>query len=96
MDLCGNVWEWTRSLWGRTGTDLDFPFPYVASDGRENALAPFGAARVVRGGSWCDDHHVARASYRIGDRPDNRDTNLGFRLVISSLISPKPLAAGSA
>ena len=95
-DLCGNVWEWTRSLWGRTGTDLDFPYPYVASDGRENALASFGAARVVRGGSWFFGHHLARASHRPRYLPNLRDSNLGFRLVISSPISPEPLAAGAA
>ena len=96
MDLCGNVWEWTRSLWGRTGIDLDFPYPYVASDGREKASSQSGAARVVRGGSWGFVHLLARASYRAWYHPFSRDSDLGFRLVISSPISPEPLAAGAA
>ena len=78
------------------GTDLDFPYPYVATDGREDATAPFGAARVVRGGSWNLDHHVARASYRSWYPPNDRDAFSGFRLVVSSPISPVPPAAGAA
>ena len=91
-----NVWEWTRSLWGRTGTELDFSYPYVATDGREDALAPFGASRVVRGGSWYLDHLLARASYRGWSLPLYRFDVIGFRLVVSSPISPVPLAAGAA
>ncbi|MBK8541956.1 MAG: SUMF1/EgtB/PvdO family nonheme iron enzyme [Ardenticatenia bacterium] len=96
MDLCGNVWEWTPSLWGRPDQALDFPYPYVATDGREDAMAPPGAARVVRGGSWNYDHHLARASYRFRYHPNYRLVSLGFRLVVSSPISPVPLAAGAA
>ncbi|MFI0606675.1 MAG: alpha/beta fold hydrolase [Anaerolineae bacterium] len=96
MDLCGNVWEWTRSLWGMTDFNLDFPYPYERGDGREDALAPFGAARVVRGGSWFYVHLFARASSRLRYPPGNRLDDLGFRLVVSSPISPVPLAAGAA
>ena len=95
MDLSGNVWEWTRSLWSRTGTDLDFPYPYVANDGREAPSAPSGAARVVRGGSWRYDHHFARAAFRRRFQPNNRYSNRGFRLVVSSPISPDALASGA-
>ncbi|MBK8541960.1 MAG: SUMF1/EgtB/PvdO family nonheme iron enzyme [Ardenticatenia bacterium] len=69
---------------GQDGYDLDFPYPYVATDGREDALAPFGAARVVRGGSWYLDHLLARASYRLESSVRPLRDVIGFRLVVSS------------
>ena len=49
-DMHGNVWEWTRSLWGKKYDSPDFPYPYDPSDGRGGTcraarLALFGAAR---------------------------------------------------
>jgi hypothetical protein len=41
---------------------------------------------VVRGGSWNNDHVNARASYRNHNHPDNRNNNLGLRVVRSSHI----------
>jgi hypothetical protein len=41
--------------------------------------------RVLRGGSWInDDPHNLLASYRNNDHPDNRDNNVGFRVVCAS------------
>ena len=59
-------------------------------------MAPPGASRVVRGGSWGNVPRGARASYRNWLHPYFRGDNLGFRLVVSSPISPVPLAAGAA
>ncbi len=50
MDLIGNVWEWTRTVWGTKFESPDFDYPYRADDGRENPDAV--ALRVLRGGSW--------------------------------------------
>src|SRR5690606_14031855 len=35
-ELAGNVWEWTRSLWGKDVNKASFVYPYNAQDGREN------------------------------------------------------------
>ena len=48
--------------------------------------APATARRVVRGGSWNNDQVNARASYRNDNAPDNRNNNLGLRVVRSSHI----------
>ena len=58
-------------------------------------FSPAGdAARVVRGGSWNNDHHNARASYRNRNHPNKRNNNQGFRLVISSHTSVPLLRRG--
>jgi hypothetical protein len=41
---------------------------------------------VVRGGSWNNNQDNARAAYRNRNNPDNRNNNLGFRVVCSSHI----------
>ncbi|MDZ4683033.1 MAG: SUMF1/EgtB/PvdO family nonheme iron enzyme [Saprospiraceae bacterium] len=41
-----------------------------------------GVNRVIRGGSWNNNPQNCRAAYRNNNRPDNRDNNLGFRLVL--------------
>ena len=41
---------------------------------------------MVRGGSWNNDQDNARASYRNNNAPDNRNNNVGLRVVRSSHI----------
>lgn len=50
LDMSGNVWEWTRSLWEKE-FDSDFKYPYKPDDGRENEKAKRDIRRVCRGGS---------------------------------------------
>ncbi|MFI0609201.1 MAG: SUMF1/EgtB/PvdO family nonheme iron enzyme, partial [Anaerolineae bacterium] len=99
-DGAGNVLEWTSSVWGvDEGYENDGPefgYPYAPDDGREYLDAPPSAARGVRGGSWGLVHLVARAACRDGDLPSGRSSLRGFRLVVSSPISPDALAAGAA
>jgi formylglycine-generating enzyme required for sulfatase activity len=78
VDMSGNVWEWTSSLYR--------PYPYVPTDGREEPITGDGR-RVVRGGSWDDVRDSARAASRFDDAPVDRGNGLGFRLVCSSPIS---------
>jgi len=76
-DLAGNVWEWTGSLYR--------PYPYAASDGREDPGEGDGS-RVVRGGSWHLNQSFARAAFRLLNLPRGRLGNYGFRLVCASPI----------
>jgi len=72
VDMHGNVAEWTRSAYR--------PYPYVATDGRNDADAP--GRKVVRGGSWRDRPHRATSSFRLGYAPYQPVVNVGFRVVI--------------
>ena len=76
IDLTGNSWDWTGSLYQ--------PYPYVAADGREDpaGLAPL----LVGGGAWSDFQASARAACRDYDAPGYRDGGIGFRLARASPI----------
>ncbi|MGH8627574.1 MAG: hypothetical protein ACREYC_20670 [Gammaproteobacteria bacterium] len=39
---------------------------------------------MVRGASWNNNQDNARATYRNRNHPDNRNNNIGFRVVCSS------------
>jgi formylglycine-generating enzyme required for sulfatase activity len=75
-ELSGNVWEWTRSLWG-------FRYPYRFDDGRENLKAGDDYRRVLRGGSFLSLDDLVRAAGRFRGLPNVRDDDLGFRVVFS-------------
>ena len=81
-NLCGNVYEWCSTRWGRNWQTLDYRYPYQPDDGREDTAGSH--ARIMRGGSWFDNlqhsHPAARARYL----PGSRGSNIGFRLVYST------------
>lgn len=88
-DLAGNVWEWTRSLWGDDWEKPAFAYPYDATDRTREALdAADDIRRVVRGGSWIGRRDDARCAYRLRLPPGVRAAFLGFRVVLRS--SPVP------
>jgi len=72
LDLAGNVWEWTRSVYA--------PYPYDPHDGRETPDNPADKYFTLRGGGWGNQPIYLRASYRNGLAPDIHDFNAGFRL----------------
>lgn len=84
LDAGGNVWEWTRSLWGKRWEESEFPYPYDPADTRrENIRASDEIARVVRGGAFFDVYGYVRCAVRYGFDPDFRYYDLGFRVVVS-------------
>jgi len=84
-DLAGNVWEWTRSLWGTDWDKPDFGYPYDANNRlREDPDASDEVMRVVRGGSWGFPQDVARCGFRFRNPPFFRDDYVGFRVVLRS------------
>jgi formylglycine-generating enzyme required for sulfatase activity len=32
LDMAGNLWEWTRSLWGKDASDPELGYPYDPKD----------------------------------------------------------------
>jgi iron(II)-dependent oxidoreductase len=82
-EMSGNVWEWTRSLWGEDRKEPDFGYPYDPTDGREDPDAK--GSRVLRGGSWSSDRRDARCgcACRRWDIPDLFAAVNGFRVVVS-------------
>jgi formylglycine-generating enzyme required for sulfatase activity len=75
-DMVGNVWEWTRSLWG-------FDYPYALDDfRREDLKAGDDKSRVVRGGSWYLNRGFSRCAVRLWSLPDCRYDGYGFRVVV--------------
>jgi formylglycine-generating enzyme required for sulfatase activity len=85
LDMAGNVWEWTRSLWGQDWQKPDFKYPYDPQDGREDLQAGDEALRVLRGGSFGDVRDLVRCAARGRSDPGSRGYDVGFRVVVSPL-----------
>ena len=73
LDMSGNVWEWTRSLYQ--------PYFYEADDGREDLSSK--EFRTLRGGGINSNEDRVRCGARLNVNPDFVDGSFGFRLVVS-------------
>ncbi|MFO1431895.1 MAG: SUMF1/EgtB/PvdO family nonheme iron enzyme [Candidatus Competibacteraceae bacterium] len=86
-EMSGNVWEWTRSLWGKEWEKPDFVYPYEPTDGREKLNAPDEVHRVLRGGSFgVSFFSVIRCAARDHYGPGGRYDYVGFRVVVSPFV----------
>jgi formylglycine-generating enzyme required for sulfatase activity len=72
MDMVGNVWEWTHTLYKE--------YPYK-DDGRESEEEV--GRRVLRGGSFNRDLRFTRCASRGNNVSDTRGYALGFRICVS-------------
>jgi formylglycine-generating enzyme required for sulfatase activity len=73
LDMAGNVFEWTSSVFK--------PYPSSLTDGRERPEST--EVRVLRGGSWRSGARHARAAYRNRHNPEYVSSSVGFRLARS-------------
>ncbi|NTV64522.1 MAG: formylglycine-generating enzyme family protein, partial [Oscillochloris sp.] len=69
LDMVGNVWEWTASVW------QSYP-------GAEKAFTDDNR-RVLRGGGYSRKRTIVRCGARAWDHPDVRGNDGGFRVVVS-------------
>ena len=83
LDISGNVFEWTRSLWGKDFSNPDFKYPYTLEKKREDLNASRETLRVLRGGSFDFVSRLVRCAFRLRYLPDLRDVIIGFRVVVS-------------
>ena len=83
LDMSGNVWEWTRSLWGPQEDEASHTNPYQPGDDQEDLSASDSIMRVVRGGAFYSSDSFLRAAFRHGDPPDRLSGRIGVRLVCS-------------
>jgi formylglycine-generating enzyme required for sulfatase activity/energy-coupling factor transporter ATP-binding protein EcfA2 len=87
LDMSGNVWEWTTTIWGpydenKREAILKYPYPYNVEDGREDLTVGNDMARVLRGGSFSDGHVGVRCAFHGGVRPTSHYRGDGFRVVV--------------
>jgi iron(II)-dependent oxidoreductase len=73
VDMAGDVWEWTHSVFR--------PYPYVAGDGRENEASP--DLRVIRGGAFYSSARYIRCTTRDVALPTSAYFFIGFRVVLA-------------
>ncbi|MEI6179203.1 MAG: bifunctional serine/threonine-protein kinase/formylglycine-generating enzyme family protein [Chloroflexales bacterium] len=73
LDMAGNVWEWTRSIY--------MSYPYDSADGRDNLSDLAQKKIIVRGGSWNFESFVLRAAARTFIPPTTGSFLVGIRLI---------------
>ncbi len=86
LDMGGNVWEWTQSLWDKGPEKPEFKYPYNSKDGREDLKAPDSVYRVLRGGSFVDEARFARCACRSWGYPGSGNGFYGCRVCVAAPI----------
>jgi len=80
-DMHGNVEEWCYDWYGpyQAGEQID-PIGYIA-----------GSFRVTRGGSHSTGPYYLRSSNRMGTIPEDKNSLIGFRVVLAAMPKTRPL-----
>jgi formylglycine-generating enzyme required for sulfatase activity len=77
-DMSGNVWEWTRSVWGT----YPYPSDAIGCAAREYREVREGIRRVRRGGAFFSSPRSARCTVRLGSGPYPHGGGMGCRVVV--------------
>lgn len=81
LHMSGNVFEWTRTIWGADDEGPEFSYPYRHNDGREDLQAKNDIYRIVRGGAFNTSAKSARTTARTRYKANTCRPDIGFRIV---------------
>lgn len=73
-DVLGNVWEWCQDEYYQNYTN-------ALTDG--SPMSGDCKYRILRGGSWLNDHTLCRCAYPNWANPNSKHNIYGFRVVVS-------------
>jgi formylglycine-generating enzyme required for sulfatase activity len=73
LDMSGNIWEWTRSIYKE--------YPYKPDN--EMECMDKNAQHVIRGGSFNNEAGIVVCGFRGWEYPDSANMDTGFRVVLA-------------
>lgn len=82
LDMIGNVWEWTESLWGASGRAPATLYPLMVEHDRLSTTVPSNIRRIVRGAAYYYTDECSNSYTRNRAYPEDVHKAGGFRPVV--------------